>query len=248
MWQKEKSEIIPYFQSKFAAMTSSPILRNIIWQKESSFNIYDAMQSWKVILFNLSKWVMWEINSELLGTMMVSKLKSAALRRANIPQSERKDYFLYIDEFQNYITPSIETVLSEARKYRLWLVIAHQYIDQLAQKSLWWETDLRPAVFGNVWTIMSYKVGAKDAEYLEQEFAPRFSRTDLVNMDKYKWVMKLSVDTQPTRPFSINVVNPYAEPPINTPDKVKVIKEISRLKWWRKKDLVEKEISYRIAA
>jgi len=190
---------------------------------------------------------MWEVNSKLLGTMMVSKIKSAALRRASLPEDQRKDYFLYIDEFQNYITQSIETILSEARKYRLWLIIAHQYIEQLVQKALWWETDLRPAVFGNVWSIMAYKVGAKDAEYLEQEFSPEFSRSDLVNMDKFKWVMKLSVDTQPTRPFSISVLNPYEEV-LNTDEKVKIIKEISRLKRWRKRELVEKEIYYRMGA
>jgi len=247
MWDKEKAEIIPYFQAKFGPFTTLPIIRNIIWQPKSSFNIADAMQDGKVILLNLSKWKMWEVNSKLLGTMMVSKIKSAALRRASLPEDQRKDYFLYIDEFQNYITQSIETILSEARKYRLWLIIAHQYIEQLVQKALWWETDLRPAVFGNVWSIMAYKVGAKDAEYLEQEFSPEFSRSDLVNMDKFKWVMKLSVDTQPTRPFSISVLNPYEEV-LNTDEKVKIIKEISRLKRWRKRELVEKEIYYRMGA
>jgi hypothetical protein len=247
MWQREKSEMIPFFQSKFWPFTTTSIIRNIIWQQKSSFNIYDAMQSGKVILLNLSKWKMWELNSQLLGTMMVTQIKLNALRRARIPENERKDYFMYIDEFQNYITPSIETILSEARKYRLWLIIAHQYIEQLVNKSLWWETDLRWAIFGNVWSMMSYKVWAKDWEYLEQEFSPEFSRSDLVNMDKFKWVMKMSVDTQPTRPFSLSVMDPYKDT-LNTPDKVKIIKEISRLKWWRKKDLVEKEIYYRIWA
>lgn len=247
MGEREKWEMIPFFQAKFWPFTTTPILRNIIWQPKSSFDVYEAMQSNKVILLNLSKWKMWELNSQLLWTMMVSKMKAAALRRARIPAHERNDFFLYIDEFQNYITPSIETILSEARKYRLWLIIAHQYIDQLAKKDLWWETDLKWAIFGNVGTIMSYKVWAKDAEYLEQEFAPEFSRSDLINMDRFKWVMKLSVDTQPTRPFSISVLNPY-ESKLNLPEKVKIIKEISRLKWWRKKDLVEKEIYYRVGA
>lgn len=247
MWEREKWEMIPFFQAKFWPFTTTPILRNIIWQPKSSFDVFDAMQSGKVILLNLSKWKMGELNSQLLGTMMVTKIKAAALRRALLPANERKDFFLYIDEFQNYITPSIETILSEARKYRLWLVIAHQYIDQLTKKDLWWETDLKWAIFGNVWTIMSYKVWAKDAEYLEQEFSPEFSRSDLINMDRFKWVMRLSVDTQPTRPFSISVLNPY-ESKLNAPEKVKIIKEISRLKWWRKKELVEKEIYYRVWA
>lgn len=246
MWQKEKSEMIPYFQSKFGPYTTTPIIRNIIGQPKSSFDIYDAMQNWKIILLNLSKWQMWELNSKLLWSMMVTQLKLWALRRARIPEKERNPYFMYIDEFQNYINPSIETILSEARKYRLWLIVAHQYIEQLVKKSLGWEMDLRPAIFGNVWSMMVYKIWAKDAEYVEQEFAPEISRSDLVNMDRYKWVAKISVNTQPTRPFSLNVLDPYKDPPVNTPEKVKVIKEISRLKWWRKKDLVEKEIFYRV--
>lgn len=248
MWQREKQEMIPFFQSKFGPYTTTPIIRNIIWQPTSSFDMYEAMQSGKVILLNLSKWKMWELNSKLLWSLMVIQIKLAALRRARLEESERKEFFLYIDEFQNYITPSIETILSEARKYRLGLIVAHQYIEQLVKKWLWWEVDLRAAIFGNVWSIMSYKVWAKDAEYLEQEFSPEYSRTDLVNMDSYKGVIKLSVNTQPTRPFSLSVLNPYKDPILNNPDKVKIVKEISRLKWWRKKELVEKEIYFRIGA
>ena len=177
---------------------------------------------------------------------MVAKIKQAALARAKMPPKERKDFFLYIDEFQNYVTPSIETILSEARKYRLWLIIAHQYIEQLKQKDLWWEIDLTGAIFGNVWTIMCYKVWAKDAEYLEQEFAPEFSKQDLVNIDRFKAVMKLSINTQPSRPFTINVLNPYADKWKNSPEKCEIIKQISALKYWRKRELVEKEIFYRI--
>lgn len=247
MWEREKQEMIPYFQSKFWPFTTTPIIRNIIWQPKSSFDIYQAMQEWKVILLNLSKGRMWELNSKLLGSMMVTHIKLAALRRAQIPENERTPFFLYIDEFQNYINPSIETILSEARKYRLGLIIAHQYIDQLVQESLWWKTDLRPAIFGNVGSMMAYRVGPEDAEFLEKQFAPDFSKTDLINMDRFKWVIKLSVNTSPTRPFSISVLNPY-EKPLNSPEKVKIIKEISRLKWGRKKDLVEKEIYYRVWA
>ena len=246
MWDREKAEIIPYFQSKFWPLTTNWILRNIIWQVKSSFNIDKVMQEGKVLLINLSKGKIWEINSQLLGLIMVSKIKQAAMARANLAPEDRKDFFLYIDEFQNYVTPSIESILSEARKYRLWLIIAHQYIEQLKQKDLWWETDLTWAIFGNVWTQMSYKVWAKDAEYLEQEFSPEFSRQDLVNIDKFKAVMKLSIDTQPSRPFSINVLNPYTEYDKNHKDKIDIIKGISTLKYWRKIELVEKEIFYRI--
>jgi len=246
MWDREKGEIIPYFQAKFGPLTTNWILRNIIGQVESSFKIPEVMQQWKVLLINLSKGKIWEINSQLIGLIIVSKLKQAALARASMPPEERKDFFLYIDEFQNFVTPSIESILSEARKYRLGLILAHQYIEQLKQKDLWGETDLTWAIFGNVWTIMSYKVWAKDAEYLEQEFSPEFSRQDLVNIDRFKAVMKLSIDTQPSRPFSINVANPYVEEGKNDPKKCEIIKQISTLKYGRKRDLVEKEIFYRV--
>lgn len=245
MWQREKQEIIPFYQSKFWPFTTTPIVRNIIWQPKSSFDLFDAMQEKKVILLNLSKWKMWELNSQLLWSMMVTQIKLAALRRARMPESKREDFYLYIDEFQNYITPSIETILSEARKYRLGLVIAHQYIEQLRKKSLWWETDLRPAIFGNVWSQMAYKVWPEDAEYLEKNFAPEYSQTDLVNMDRFKAVMKLSINTQPTRPFSINVTNPY-DNPLNSDEKVQTIKEISRRIWGREKKFVENEIYTRV--
>ncbi len=246
MWDREKGEIIPYFQAKFGPLTTNWILRNIIWQVESSFKIDEVMQQWKVLLLNLSKGKIWEINSQLIWLILVSKIKQAALARANLAPDERKDFFLYIDEFQNFVTPSIESILSEARKYRLGLIIAHQYIEQLKQKDLWWETDLTWPIFGNVWTIMSYKVWAKDAEYLEQEFAPEFSKQDLVNIDRFKAIMKLSIDTQPSRPFSINVLNPYVDEWKNDPKKCEIIKQISTLKYGRKRELIEKEINYRI--
>jgi len=246
MWDREKGEIIPYFQAKFGPLTTNWILRNIIWQVESSFKVEQAMQEGKVLLINLSKGKIWEINSQLIGLIIVSKIKQAALARANMAPEDRKDFFLYIDEFQNFVTPSIESILSEARKYRLGLILAHQYIEQLKQKDLGGETDLTGAIFGNVWTIMSYKVGAKDAEYLEQEFSPEFSRQDLVNIDRFKAVMKLSIDTQPSRPFSINVLNPYTDEGKNDPKKCDIIKQISKLKYWRKRELVEKEIFYRV--
>lgn len=246
MWDREKWEIIPYFQAKFWPLTTNWMLRNIIWQAESSFDVSEIMDSWKILLINLSKWKIWDINSKLLGLIMVAKIKQAAMARANVPEDERKDYFMYIDEFQNYITPSIEVILSEARKYRLWLIIAHQYIEQLKQKDLWWDMDLTWAIFWNVGTMMSYKVGAPDAEFLEKEFSPEFSKQDLINIDKFKWVVKISIDTQPSRPFSLNVPNPYTEHDRNTDEKSWIIKQISSLKYWRKRDLVEKEVFYRI--
>ena len=170
----------------------------------------------------------------------------AAMRRDNIPKAERKDFYLYIDEFQNYVTESIESILSEARKYRLSLNIAHQYLwqlessDNLTKSSL----NLKNAIFGNVWTIMSYKIWPEDWEFMSKYYAPTFSPQDLVNMDKFKSVMKLAVDNQPTIPFSIIPVNPYLE----TGDEklAKAFVELSRLKYWRDVEFVSKEIEYRI--
>ncbi len=248
MWDREKAEAIPFFQAKFGQFTTTPIIRNIIGQPTSSFDMFKAMQENKVILVNLSKWYLGEINSHLLGRILTTKIKVSALQRASIPEDQRNPFYLYIDEFQNYVSESIESVLSEARKYKLWLGVAHQYIEQLKQSWLWGQMDLSKAIFGNVWSIMSYKVWPEDADFLERVFWPEFTKDDLVNIDKYKGVMRLSVDSQPTKPFSIDALNPFEEPKVNDEEKKKVIKEISALKWWRRKDLVEKEINYRVWA
>ena len=248
MWDREKWEMIPYFQSKFGSFTTTPLLRNIIWQPESSFDVWEAMDSGKVILMNLSKWVMGDINSNLLGMMIVSQIRLAAFRRASIPEHERVPHFLYIDEFQNFVTPSIESILSEARKYKLWLILAHQYLEQL--KWGWSKSaiDLETPIFGNVGNMMCYRIWVKDMERMEQQFAPRFSANDLVNLDKFKWVIKMSVDMQPTPAFSINVRLPWEQPAVNTPEKMAIIKQISALKYGRKKELVEKEVFFRVGA
>ncbi|MBS8121860.1 type IV secretory system conjugative DNA transfer family protein [Candidatus Vampirococcus lugosii] len=245
MGDREKAEAIPFFQAKFGQFTTTPILRNIIGQTESSFKMSQVMQENKVLLVNLSKGKLGEINSELIGRIITTQVKVAALQRASMPENERIPFYLYIDEFQNYVSQSIESILSEARKYKLGLTVAHQYIDQLRSHGLGGDLDLSKAIFGNVGSIMAYKVGPEDAEFLERVFAPEFSKSDLVNMDKYKGVMRLSVDSQPTKPFSIATLNPFT-PFINSPEKIKVIKEISSLKWGRKKELVEKEIYYKV--
>ena len=246
MWDREKAEMIPYFQAKFSPFVTTPIVRNIIGQPKSSFYIADAMQQNKVILVNLSKWLLWETNAQLIGRMIVTQIKVAALKRASMDISERVPFYLYIDEFQNYISKSIESILSEARKYRLWLAVAHQYIDQLRGEWLWGKLDLSKAIFGNVGSIMSYKVWPEDAEFLEKLYGPEFDKSDLVSMDKFKGVLTLSVDTQPTRPFSLTVLNPFADKKLNSPEKVAVMKQISALKRGRKRELVEKEIFYRV--
>lgn len=248
MGDREKAEIIPYFQSKFWPLTTTPILRNIIWQPKSSFNIGEAMNSWKALIINLSKWRVGDINANLIGMMVVSQVRLAAFRRAEIAEDKRVPHFLYIDEFQNFVTPAIESILSEARKYKLWLIIAHQYIDQLLEEWLWWRTNLKEPIFGNVGNMMSYRIWVDDAETMERQFAPDFSWTDLMNLDKFKAAIKMSVNMQPTNAFSLDVRLPWEQPALNTLDKVEIIKEINALKRWSKKELVEKEIYYRVWA
>lgn len=246
MWEREKQEIIPYFSAKFSGFITNKMMRNIIGQTKSSFNFAEAMQENKIILMNLSKGLIGDLNSQLLGMIVVSKIQSAAMQRQRIAKEERKDFFLYIDEFQNYVTPSIESILSEARKYRLGLILAHQYLGQLEQSNALTKSslNLKNAIFGNVGSVMSYKVGPEDWEFMAKYFQPTFSDSDLINMDKFKWVMKLAVDNQPTTPFSIIPTNPYLE--TGDPKIAKALIELSRLKYWRDQAFVSKEIEYRI--
>lgn len=246
MWDREKQEMIPYFAAKFGWFITNTMMRNIIGQVKSSFDISDVMNTSKILLVNLSKWILWDINSELLWLILVSKIQMAAMRRQNLSKEERRDFFMYIDEFQNYITPSIESILSEARKYRLWLVLAHQYLWQLEKSDALTKSNLnlKWAIFWNVWTIMSYKIGPEDGEFMEKYYSPVFSTQDLVNMDKFKAVMKLSVDNQPTTPFSIIPKNPYLEK--GNESIARAYYELSRLKYWRDRMFIQKEIEYRI--
>ena len=174
------------------------------------------------------------------------QIKLAALKRAGLDPKDRKPYFLYIDEFQNYVSKSIESILSEARKYKLWLIIAHQYIDQLKQEWLAGSLDLSKTIFGNVGNFFIHKVGAPDAEFLEKEFGPEFSPIDMVNGDTFRAVAKIVVNNQPTRPFSFTTRVPYNDPILNIPEKVEIMKQISALKWWTKRELVDKEIYFRV--
>ena len=246
---REKQEMIPYFAAKFGAFVTNTMMRNIIGQTKSAFDFFKAMQEGKILLMNLSKGETGEINSKLLGLIIVSKIQMAALKRQKMGKEERRDFFLYIDEFQNYVTDSIEVILSEARKYRVGLNLAHQYLAQLeggdAKKGAK-KVSLKDAIFGNVGSIMCYKIGAQDSEYMGKEMAPVFTDQDLVNIDKYKACMKLSIDTQPSRPFSITPVNPYLE----SGDKNlgEALKQLSRLKYGRPREYVSREILRRMGS
>ena len=223
-------------------------MRNIIGQTKSSFDIYDVMQQEKILLMNMSKGILGDVNSNLLGLILVSKIQMAAMKRQLIEPKDRKDFFLYIDEFQNYVTESIESILSEARKYRLGLAMAHQYIGQLTKSDALTKSNvnLKDAIFGNVGSVLSYKLGPEDAEFMAKQFAPNFSEQDLVNMETFKAVGKFSVNNAPTPAFNINVVNPYGDK--GDPKLAKAYQELSRLKYGRDRDFIEKEIIYRIGA
>lgn len=175
-----------------------------------------------------------EINSSLLGLILVSKMQIAAMRRANIPQEKRRDFYLYIDEFQNFTTDSIATILSEARKYRLNLILAHQFIPQLTP-------EIRNAVVGNVGSIGAFRVGADDAEFLEKIFEPEFSKFDLLNLDNFQLIARLMINNNISSSFKIKTIKPQG----GTSEMVPSIKALSKLKYARPKEEVEKEITLR---
>ncbi|MDD4318726.1 MAG: type IV secretion system DNA-binding domain-containing protein [Candidatus Peribacteraceae bacterium] len=246
--QREKQEMIPYFAAKFGQFTTNTLIRNIVGQTKSAFDVADVMNGGKILLMNLSKGLIGDINSTLLGLIVVNKIQVAAMRRQRQDASTRKDFFLYIDEFQNFVTPSIESILSEARKYRLGLILAHQYLDQLEKESkIAGSVSLKGAVFGNVGTMMFYKIGPQDAEVCAKEMAPVFSEQDLVNMDAFKGGMKLSIDGQPSRPFSIDVPRPWLDKSYaKDAQAAEAFKQLSRLKYGRAKEFVDREIVRRI--
>ncbi len=244
-WDREKQEMIPYFSSKFWPFITNTTIRNIIWQPKSAFNLRNIMDNKKILLVNLSKGKIWSLNAQLLGLVFVSKVNMAAMSRADIPEEKREDFYLYVDEFQNFATETFGEILSEARKYHLSLIMAHQFIAQI-----WWNTakkwdkpSIKDAVFGNAWTIMSFKVWAEDAEYMEKEYAPLLSQQDIIGIANYTAYCKLNVDNATTRPFDLKTIrdNNY-----KNPKAAAIIKEYSRKKYWRKKKYVDMEIEARL--
>ncbi len=248
--QREKQEMIPYFAAKFGQFVTNTLIRNIVGQTRSSFDLGDCMNSGKIILMNLSKGLIGDINSTLLGMIVVNKIQVAAMRRQRESTEARKDFFLYIDEFQNFVTPSIESILSEARKYRLGLILAHQYLDQLEKDSkLSGAVSLKGAVFGNVGSMMFYKIGPQDAEVGAKEMGPVFAEQDLVNQDAFKAAMKLCIDGQPSRPFTLEAIRPWMDKTYPKDlQAAEAYKQLSRLKYGRPKEFVNKEILRRIGA
>jgi len=238
--QKFRSEAIAPIQNKVGQFLSSSTIRNIVGQPQSSFNLEELMNNKKIILLDLSIGKIGEDNSALLGSMMITKMQLSAMSRALIPQEKRVPFYLYVDEFQNFATESFAVILSEARKYRLNLIMTNQYIAQMPEI-------VANAVFGNIGTLISFRVGAGDASGmgggesagLEKEFEPVFTANDLVNLDNYHIYLKMAIDGVTTTPFSARTLPPTSNPENTTEDVI----EMSRKKYGREIHTVENEIS-----
>ena len=234
-----KSEVMDYIVSKFGRFVTNKTMRNIIGQPFSSFDFRKAMDEKKIVLCNLSKGILGEEDAKFLGLILVPKILAAAMSRQNVPMDQRPDFFLYVDEFQNFATEDFAAILSEARKYRLNLIVANQFIGQI-------DEEIKNAVFGNVGTMVSFRVGVTDANFLQHEFAPTFSENDLSNVEKYHAYIKTIVDNEPVPAFSMSLYKDIdAQAARMNPKLAEMVKQLSRLKYGKDKDLVEAEINQR---
>ncbi len=234
-----KSEVLDYIVSKFGRFVTNRMIRNIIGQSQSSFSLREVMDNKKILLINLAKGEIGEENSSFLGLILVPRILMAALSRQDVAESQRPDFYLYVDEFQNFATPDFAVMLSEARKYRLGLCVANQFIGQV-------EEEVKNAVFGNVGTIVCFRVGVSDANYLAHEFSPVFGEDDLLNVERYHAFIKTIVNNEPVQPFSMDLTKDIKEEKAKeNPRMQEIIKEMSRLRYGRDVRLVEAEVTRR---
>lgn len=230
-----KSETLDYIVSKFGRFVTNKMMRNIIGQSKSAFDFRNVMDEGKILLVNLSKGKLGEENSNFLGLVLIPKILVAAMSRQDIPESSRRDFYLYVDEFQNFATPDFATILSEARKYHLNLTVANQFIGQM-------DEEVKNAIFGNVGTIMSFRTGVTDASYLAHEFQPVFGESDLINIDRFHVYMKTIANSDPVPPFSVDLTKDIKKLKEDANEKVaQAIIQLSRLKYGRPRELVEAE-------
>lgn len=234
----EAGEVISWVVSKFGPFISNDAMRNIIGQTKSGFNLRDIMDGKKILLVNLSKGRMGELNSKLLGIIFVMKFQAAAMGRADMPEDQRVDFSLYVDEFQNFATESFESILSEARKYRLNLILGNQFMTQLTDK-------IREAIIGNVGTVISGRIGITDAEILVKKFAPTFDAEDLTKMPNYQSITSVMINNVPSAPFSMSFVPPMGQ---SNPQLADALKRLSAAKYGRPRAVVEKDIFSRLGA
>jgi len=234
-----KSEVLDYIVSKFGRFVTNKLMRNIIGQSQSSFDFRKVMDEGKILLVNLAKGKVGEENSNFLGLILVPRILIAAMSRQEMAEADRRDFYVYVDEFQNFATPDFAQILSEARKYRLNLIVANQFIGQM-------EEEVKNAVFGNVGTVVSFRVGVTDANYLQHEFQPTFNEADLINIDKFNAYVKTSVKNEPVKPFSMDLTKDMtAINAARNPQIAQAVIQLSRLKYGRAQELVEAEISHR---
>jgi hypothetical protein len=225
------ANIVPYITSKFDVFLSNDIMRPVIAQKDSTFDFRKIMDEKKILLINLAKGRLGEINSNLIGLIVVGKILMAALSRVDLIGKDFPPFYLYIDEFQNITTDSISSILSEARKYKLSLCVAHQFIAQLQE-------NIRDAVFGNVGSIATFRIGAEDAKFLETQYAPRFVQKDIMNIENYNFYLKMLNNGVPTEPFNVCLTPPQKW----DLERVEKIKQLSFLKYGKDRREVEEEI------
>lgn len=245
-WEKEMpqsqrsnefGEVVSWFVSKFGAFLSNEMMRNIIGQTKSAFDLRYIMDNKKILLVNLSKGRTGELNSKLLGMVFVMKFQAAAMSRSNLPEEQRQDFALYVDEFQNFSTDSFATIMSEARKYHLNLIVANQFTTQLTD-------EIRDAVFGNIGTIVSFRIGQNDVEALSRYFQPLFDGDDLLRVPNYNSIVRTLVNGVPTQPFSMATLPPLGNP---NPGLADALKQLSAAKYGKPKAVVEKAIFDRLA-
>jgi len=229
--EKYRTEAVAPLQNKVGQFLSATIIRNIVAQVKSTINIREIMDTRKIFIVNLSKGRIGEENSRLLGAMIITRIQLSAMERVDMPEKDRQDFYLYVDEFQNFATESFANILSEARKYRLNLIVAHQYIEQLDEM-------VRAAIFGNVGTLISFRVGAADAVFMEQEFAPRFTPEDLVNLKKFEIYLKLMIDGASSEPFSANTLAPIAQ----RTGTVEKVTKVSRERYATPRRVIEEKV------
>jgi hypothetical protein len=234
---KYRSEAIAPVLNKIGQFFSTDLIRNILGQVKSTIDIRDIMDKKKILIVNLSKGRLGEDNAALLGSLLVTKIQLAAMSRVDMPEEEREDFYLYVDEFQNFTTDSFATILSEARKYRLNLILAHQYISQLTETG---NEKIKNAIFGNVGTSISFRVGAEDALRLEREFEPIFNTQQLINLDKTQVALKLSIHGKATNPFLASTLPPIFE---YDGGRFETVRNISRERYGTKKDVIKDKIN-----
>jgi type IV secretory pathway TraG/TraD family ATPase VirD4 len=234
-----KSEVLDYIVSKFGRFVTNKMIRNIIGQSDSAFSFRQVMDEGKILLINLSKGKIGEENASFLGLVLVPKILVAAMSRQDMPQDQRRDFFLYVDEFQNFATPDFAQILSEARKYKLNLIVANQFIGQM-------EEEIKNAIFGNVGTIASFRVGVNDATYLQHEFQPVFNEQDLINVDRFNAYVRTIVGGEPVLPFSLDTTKDISKEKAMRSERVaELVTELSRLKYGKSVDVIEAAIAKR---